>query len=125
MAIEACSLAPVRRCLLANNKYWPGPEADQLGMFPVMGLKRSCWEARADMDYTLDKLSRELAGQEPGHGVAIDLSIYRRLFPPGEPDNDARQEASAFAIANNCTVHFGTYTGAIFFRRKKPNEVSL
>lgn len=77
------------------------------------------------MDYTLDELSRELAGREAGHGVAIDLSTFQRLFPPGELDDAARQKAVAFAIANNCTVHFEAYKAAVFFRRSKPNEVSL
>lgn len=77
------------------------------------------------MDYTLDELSRELAGREPGHGIAIDLSTYQRLFPPSELDDAARQKAATFAIANNCTLHFEAYKGAVFFRRSKPSEVSL
>jgi len=77
------------------------------------------------MNYSLDDFSKELAKVDPGYGVAIDLSIYRRLFPPGELDETARSEAEAFATANGCTVIFGTYKGTVFFRRKKPNEVSL
>ena len=75
------------------------------------------------MNYTLDTLAKELAKHDPGYGIGIDLPTYGRLFPPGEPDPVARKMAEEFAAANNCTVHYQTYPGVIFFRKINPNEV--
>jgi hypothetical protein len=77
------------------------------------------------MTYTLDDLGKELAKHDPGYGIGIDLPTYRHLFPPGEPDPVARKMAQEFASANNCTVHYEAYSGAVFFRKKKPNEVGV
>ena len=77
------------------------------------------------MNYRLDDLAKELGKLDPGYGVAIDLPIFRRLFPPGETDKAACQKAETFADRNDCAVIFGAYKGAVYFRRKKPNEIPL
>ena len=77
------------------------------------------------MNYTLDDFCKELAKYDPGYGIGLDLSTYGNLFPPGEPHPIARKMAQEFAAANNCTVHYEAYRGAVFFRKNKPNEVVI
>jgi len=64
------------------------------------GLERN--EER--MNYSLEDLKSELAAMEPGEETCVAYGQYALLFPPGEPDQDARNAAVAFAKANGCTV---------------------
>jgi hypothetical protein len=64
------------------------------------GLERN--EER--MNYSLEDLKSELAAMEPGEETCVASGQYALLFPPGEPDQDARNAAVAFAKANGCTV---------------------
>jgi hypothetical protein len=56
------------------------------------------------MTYTLEDLNAELAAMEPGEETCVAYGQYALLFPPGEPDQDARLAAAAFAKANGCTT---------------------
>ena len=64
------------------------------------GLERN--EER--MNYSLEDLKSELAAMEPGEETCVAYGQYALLFPPGEPDQGARNAAVAFAKADDCTV---------------------
>ena len=64
------------------------------------GLERN--EER--MNYSLEDLKSELAAMEPGEETCVAYGQYALLFPPGEPDQGARNAAVAFAKASGCTV---------------------
>jgi hypothetical protein len=57
------------------------------------------------MDYTLDDLKTELAAQEPGEETCVAYGQYALLFPPGKPDQGARNAAVTFAKANGRTIN--------------------
>jgi hypothetical protein len=56
------------------------------------------------MAYTLADLSSELKALAPGAACCIHHDTFADLFPPGEPDINARGAASEFAKANGCTI---------------------
>ena len=53
---------------------------------------------------TLAELRAKLAGLKPGQMVAVHHDVYARLFPPGEPDERAREECYKFAKAAGCRI---------------------
>ena len=72
-----------------------------------------------------------LKNSERGNDMAaaeLWVELARTPNNPDEPNDRqwsllARKMAEEFAAANNCTVHYETYPGVIFFRKIKPNEV--
>jgi hypothetical protein len=69
------------------------------------------------MDYTPDDLKTELAAQEPGEETCVAYGLYALLFPPGEPDQGARNAAVAFATANGCTISNRKDDNFVCFRK--------
>jgi hypothetical protein len=45
-----------------------------------------------------------LAALPPGRAAHVPYELYGTLFPPGEPDEDARARALEFAKANGCVI---------------------
>ena len=54
------------------------------------------------MPTDLSSLRNEIAACSPGGTVVITYEEYGKLFPPGEPDVDAREKAWTFARENGC-----------------------
>jgi hypothetical protein len=46
---------------------------------------------------TLDELRQKLATIEPGKYARVPYDVYLDLFPPGEPDEKAREACYNFA----------------------------
>ena len=53
---------------------------------------------------TLDQFIITLRQLKPGQAAHAPYEIYAELFPPGEPDQDARARAYEFAKANGCVI---------------------
>jgi hypothetical protein len=53
---------------------------------------------------TLDDLNGILAELVPGKAAHVPYEVYEILFPPGEPDQDARLRALIFAKASGCVI---------------------
>jgi hypothetical protein len=53
---------------------------------------------------TLDELKTKLAEMVPGNYAAIHYDLYADFFPPGEPDQRAREACHAFAEAHGCRI---------------------
>jgi hypothetical protein len=53
---------------------------------------------------TIDQLSEILAGLRTGDRACIPYDIYEVLFPPGEPDVDARAHCYEFAKSAACRI---------------------
>src|SRR2546421_1672250 len=51
----------------------------------------------------LDDLGDKLAALNPGDVAEVPYDVYASLFPPGEPDDNARMRAYNFAKAHDCT----------------------
>jgi hypothetical protein len=49
-------------------------------------------------------LRTDRAAMEPGEETCVAYGQHALLFPPGEPDQGARNAAVAFAKANGCTI---------------------
>ncbi len=54
---------------------------------------------------TRDELKDQLANLEPGQRIVVPYDIYELLFPPGEPDQDARAACWAFAKQMACSIY--------------------
>jgi hypothetical protein len=46
---------------------------------------------------TLDDFSNELKEVKPGQYAQLHYDVYAELFPPGEPDQGARDSCARFA----------------------------
>jgi hypothetical protein len=46
---------------------------------------------------TLDEFSIELQEVKPGQYAQLHHDVYTELFPPGEPDQSARERCAKFA----------------------------
>jgi hypothetical protein len=53
---------------------------------------------------TLDEFGATLRLLTPGQAAHASYDLYAELFPPGEPDQDARARAFEFAKANGCVI---------------------
>jgi hypothetical protein len=53
---------------------------------------------------TLDEFKAQLKDLKPGQAAYIPYELYEKLFPPGEPDQDARVRAYEFAKATGCVI---------------------
>jgi hypothetical protein len=68
---------------------------------------------------TLAELETTLKQLRPGEGAHIPYEMFAELFPPGEPDEQARVRAYEFARASSCQIenHFNDQV-VVFY---KPN----
>lgn len=53
---------------------------------------------------TLDELGKTLDEMEPGKFAPIHHDLFADLFPPGEPDDQARQACCVFARKHGCRI---------------------
>jgi len=53
---------------------------------------------------SLDDLSKELAKLASGKAAGIHKEVYADLFPPGEPDENARARCFEFARIHGCRI---------------------
>jgi hypothetical protein len=67
---------------------------------------------------TLDDLAELLQRLPVGQRAALPYSIYKRLFPPGEPDDDARVVAFGFARDAGCVMENQPRAQQVVFTRK-------
>jgi hypothetical protein len=56
----------------------------------------------SELPTDLRSLRNEIAACSPGERVLVNYEDYADLFPPGEPDVDARENARRFAAENGC-----------------------
>jgi hypothetical protein len=68
-----------------------------------------------EADVTLDEFQTTLKDLAPGQAAHIPYDIYEELFPPGEPDQDARVRAYKFAKANGCKIDNRTAQREVLF----------
>ena len=64
---------------------------------------------------TIDQLSEILAGLRTGDRACIPYDIYKVLFPPGEPDVDARARCYEFAKSAACRIENEHQTQKVWF----------
>lgn len=62
---------------------------------------------------SLDELWATLVALAPGKCAGIHHDVYAELFPPGEPDENARAACYAFATLVGCRIE------------NKPNEKTV
>ena len=60
------------------------------------------WNERGHM--TIDQLGRLLAALPPGQRFSLPYDAYEELFPPGEPDENARTICLSFAKSVACSI---------------------
>lgn len=53
---------------------------------------------------TLERLKLDIEAMAKGEYAAIPYSIYEVLFPPGEPDEGARERCYNFANKLGCRI---------------------
>ena len=53
---------------------------------------------------SIDEFKAILEEMDAGNAAEVPYEIYEELFPPGEPDESARQRAYEFAKANGCVI---------------------
>jgi hypothetical protein len=53
---------------------------------------------------TLEELARMLDEMKPGNFAAIHHDVFADLFPPGEPDVNARAACLRFAEQHGCRI---------------------
>jgi hypothetical protein len=61
-------------------------------------------EVLVDCMRSLLELRAVLEGLEPGKTAEVPYSVYEALFPPGEPDQTARDRASSLARECGCVI---------------------
>jgi hypothetical protein len=71
------------------------------------------------MPTNLTSLRDEIAACPPGDTVVISYQQYRELFPPGEPDIDARQKARTFATEAGCWFVIRPEEGLVTFVKRE------
>jgi hypothetical protein len=68
---------------------------------------------------TLDELRTELATLPWDHAIGVPYDVFALLFPPGEPDERARESAYKFAQENGCTISNHQAEKIVFFIKSK------
>jgi hypothetical protein len=53
---------------------------------------------------TLEELGKTLDEMKPGNFAAIHHDLFADLFPPGEPDDHAREACNTFARQHGCRI---------------------
>lgn len=64
---------------------------------------------------TLDDLAKALGEMPKGKFAHVPYEIYEELFPPGEPDQNARAACANFARANECRIENKPQERAVWF----------
>jgi hypothetical protein len=64
---------------------------------------------------TLDDLKAKLASLQPGQMAGIHHDVYADLFPPGEPDENARAACYGFAKAQGCRIENKSAEQTVWF----------
>lgn len=64
---------------------------------------------------SLDELRATLAALAPGKCAGIHHGVYADLFPPGEPDENARAACYAFAKSVGCRIENKPLAKTIWF----------
>jgi hypothetical protein len=67
---------------------------------------------------SLALLSERLGKLSVGERTALPYSVYGLLFPPGEPDEDARVAAFAFAREHGCVIENQPGAQQVVFTRR-------
>jgi hypothetical protein len=60
---------------------------------------------------TLEEFGEILCSLSVGRTASLPLDVYELVFPPGEPDYDARARAYEFARARGCEIKNPTAGG--------------
>ena len=68
---------------------------------------------------TLHELKATLHNLPAGQAVHVSYDLFSELFPPGEPDSEARQRALQLAMANDCFIENRTQKHEILFVKKQ------
>jgi hypothetical protein len=76
------------------------------------------------MAYTLENLEAQIADLPPGGAVGLPYDTYVDLFPPGEPDQGARERAYNFAKANGCTIDHNLKEQIVFFVKPRNSQAA-
>ena len=73
---------------------------------------------------TLDDLAEALVLLQPGQAAGINKDAYADLFPPGEPDENARARCYQFAHIYDCRIDHTRSPGgdAIWFLIREPPQ---
>jgi hypothetical protein len=61
----------------------------------------------------LKELSAALCALPVGGRITLPLAEYEILFPPGEPDQRARERTGVFARAHGCEINNSTAGGEV------------
>jgi hypothetical protein len=64
---------------------------------------------------TLAELGTRLNEMRPGQFAAIHHDLFADLFPPGEPDDNARTACLAFARQHGCRIENKPSQGELWF----------
>ena len=67
---------------------------------------------------TLDELRKVLREMKPGTAGGLHYDSYATLFPPGEPDELARELANQLAQETGCEIEFRPDEQAVWFVKK-------
>lgn len=68
---------------------------------------------------TRHELEATLHGLPAGQAVLVPYDLFSELFPPGEPDGEARLRALQLAMANDCFIENRTQKQEILFVKKQ------
>ena len=72
---------------------------------------------------TLDEFETALKQLQPGDGAEVPYAIFEELFPPGEPDQQARGRAHDFAQAHGCQIENHREERVVVFYRPALDDV--
>jgi hypothetical protein len=65
----------------------------------------------------LEELRAQLLALQPGQMAGINYDVYNDLFPPGEPDENARAACFEFARAVGCRIENRPADRTVWFIR--------
>jgi hypothetical protein len=65
--------------------------------------------------YDVGHLKRKLAEVKPGQYATIHYDLYAVLFPPGEPDENARVSCFRFAREHGCRIENKSRSKEVWF----------
>jgi hypothetical protein len=74
---------------------------------------------------SLAQLSDRLRALAVGQRSALPYSVYALLFPPGEPDDDARVAAFGFAREHGCVLEHQPRAQQVLFIKKSTSLPAL
>jgi hypothetical protein len=71
-----------------------------------------------DSMMTPTDFAKTLAGLAVGEAATVPYAVYEILFPPGEPDQRARDAAHAFARKHGCEIENRLAQQEVLFIRR-------